>query len=385
MPTLFIPKETQPGETRVAATPETVKKLAALGFEVKVEKGAGAGSFIADKAYENVGAVLTDASGWGSDVVAKLHPPTEAEAGKLKSGALLMSFLWPFANQDLVRKLKAGGVSSFAMDMIPRTTRAQKMDALSSQANIAGYKSVLLAAAAAPKLFPLLMTAAGTITPARVVILGAGVAGLQAIATARRLGAIVEVSDVRPAVKEQVQSLGGKFIEVEGAEEFEGEGGYAKQATPEFLKKQQDVVRKHIVEADVVITTAQVPGKPAPRLVSADMVRDMRDGAVIVDLAVETGGNCELSEAGKTVVKEGVTIIGQSNVPGTLPVHASDMYAKNIYNAIHDLMGKDKTLKLDFEDEIVAGSVVTHQGAIRHPKVAEAFGEPVPAAESVAG
>jgi NAD(P) transhydrogenase subunit alpha len=270
------------------------------------------------------------------------------------------------------------------MDMIPRITRAQKMDALSSQANIAGYKAVILAAAAAPKLFPLLMTAAGTITPARVVILGAGVAGLQAIATARRLGALVEVSDVRPAVKEQVQSLGAKFIVVEGAEEFEGEGGYAKQATPEFLKKQQEVVRKHIVEADVVITTAQVPGKPAPRLISADMVRDMRAGAVIVDLAAETGGNCELTELGKTVVKEGVTLIGTANIPGTLPLHASEMYAKNILNALHDMV-KDGQVKLDFADEIVAGSMITHDKKICHPKVAEAMGEPVPAGQSTAG
>ena len=375
MATVFVPKETTPGETRAAANPDTVKAFVKAGFEVLVERGAGAGSFISDAAFEKVGASLVDAAdGYRrGDIVTRLHPPSLEEAGYLKEGCLLISFLWPYTNHDLVQALVRGKVSAFAMDLVPRITRAQKMDALSSQSNIAGYKAVILAADHAPKLFPLLMTAAGTITPSRVVILGAGVAGLQAIATAKRLGAIVEVSDIRPAVKEQVQSLGAKFIEVETDESLEDEGGYAKEASKEFLEKQQQVVREHIVAADVVITTALVPGKAAPKLVSADMVRDMRDGAVIVDLAVEQGGNCELSKAGETVVEHGVTIVGMRNVPASLPVHATDMYARNVLNAFQDMLDKEKNLVIDFEDEVVAGAMVTHAGEVRHGKVAEAL------------
>lgn len=379
MPTVFIPKEIVPGETRVAGTPETVKKMIGAGFAVAVEAGAGAGSFIDDAAYEQAGAKIVKdaAAGYAAaDVVAKYHPPRKNEAtGKdevdlLKEGALLISFLWPYTNHELVDRLAARKITSFAMDLVPRITRAQKMDALSSQANIAGYKAVILAADHCPKLFPLMMTAAGTITPARVVILGAGVAGLQAIATAKRLGAVVEVSDIRAAVKEQVESLGGRFIELPEAEDMQDAGGYAKEVTPEFLRKQQEIVRRHLVAADVVITTALVPGKPAPKLIPADVVRDMKAGAVIVDLAVEQGGNCELSEAGKVVVKEGVTIVGHLNLPASLPVHASDMYAKNVLNCFQDI-GKKGEIVYNFEDEVVAGSVVTHEGAVRHPQVLE--------------
>ncbi|NNF07035.1 MAG: Re/Si-specific NAD(P)(+) transhydrogenase subunit alpha [Candidatus Eisenbacteria bacterium] len=370
MTLIFIPREAS-GEPRVAATPETVKKLVQNGFEVHIEPGAGAGSYITDADYEASGAKAQNSLS-NADVIAKLHPPTEQEVSSMKEGALVLSFLWPYGNRSLVESLASRKVTSYAMDLIPRITRAQKMDALSSQSNIAGYKAVVMAADHSPKLFPLLMTAAGTIRPAKVVILGAGVAGLQAIATARRLGAIVEVSDIRPAVKEQVQSLGAKFIEVETEENLETEGGYAKEVSADFLKKQQAVVREHIVGADVVITTALVPGKQAPRLISDDMVRDMKEGAVIVDLAAEQGGNCSLTEMDKVVTKEGVTIIGKCNIAATLPVHASDMYAKNILNAFSDI-GSEGAINLDFEDEVVLGAVVTHGGEIRNEKVLEAY------------
>ncbi|MCZ7582332.1 MAG: Re/Si-specific NAD(P)(+) transhydrogenase subunit alpha [Deltaproteobacteria bacterium] len=378
MPTVFIPKEVVPGETRVAATPETVKRMVKTGFKVIVESGAGAGSYISDDAFREAGADVSADTGasWGAaDVVLKLHPPRFNEAAKafeadmFKEGAVGVSFLYPYQNLDTVKQLAKKKVTAFAMDLIPRITRAQSMDALSSQANIAGYKAVLMAAEALPRIFPLLMTAAGTIKPAKVVIMGAGVAGLQAIATAKRLGAIVEVSDIRPAVKEQVQSLGAKFIEIEGAENMETEGGYAKEVSAEFLKKQQDLVRQHMAEADVVITTALVPGKKAPILVTAETVKAMRDGSVIVDLATEQGGNCELSEPGKTVVKEGVTIIGTQNIPGTVAFHASDVYAKNILYVINHLFPKGEA-KLDLEDEINKGAILTHAGEIRDPQVA---------------
>jgi len=375
MPTVFVPKETVSGETRVAAVPETVKKLVKAGFEVVVEAGAGSGSHLADAEYTGAGATTVPdaASGYTkADVVLKLHPPSAEEIERLREKTLLISFLYPFNNKDLVEKLRAKGVTSFAMDQIPRITRAQSMDALSSQANIAGYKAVVMGADTLGKIFPLLMTAAGTIPPARVVILGAGVAGLQAIATARRLGAIVEVSDIRPAVKEQVLSLGGKFIEVETTEDMETAGGYAKEVSEDFLRKQREVVDHHMEQADVVIGTAQVPGKPAPKLISAQIVEKMRDGSVIVDLAAEAGGNCELTEPGQTVVKHGVTVIGTRNVPALVPLHASDVYAKNILNVMNHLT-KDGAVQLDFEDEITAGSVVTHGGEIRKAEIAEAL------------
>jgi NAD(P) transhydrogenase subunit alpha len=375
MPTLFVPTEITSGETRVAAVPETVKKYVKAGLKVRIQEGAGAGSHIPDPHYQEAGAELAADAGASfgqADVILKLHPPTEKEVERMREGSLLISFLFPFNNAAVVQRLAQRKVSAFAMDQIPRITRAQSMDALSSQANIAGYKAVLLAASALPRYFPLLMTAAGTIPPARVVVLGAGVAGLQAIATARRLGAVVEVSDIRPAVKEQVQSLGGRFIDVPTDEKMETAGGYAKEASEEFLKKQRQLVDGHIAQADVVICTALVPGRPAPRLVSAEVVSRMRPGSVIVDLAVEQGGNCELSEPGKTVVKKGVTLIGLLNVPGTVAFHASEVYAKNIQNVVTHLL-KEGQFRLDFQDEITTGSVVTHGGEIRNEKLAEAL------------
>jgi NAD(P) transhydrogenase subunit alpha len=370
------------GETRVSATPETVKRYVKDGFDVTVEAGAGMGASITDADYQAVGATIaTDAAAAyaAADITLKVNAPgLRDDLGKheidlLREGAILVSFLWPLQSLELVAKLRDRKITAFAMDQIPRITRAQKMDALSSQANIGGYKAVILAASHLPKIFPLLMTAAGTITPAKVVIMGAGVAGLQAIATAKRLGAVVEVSDVRSAVKEQVESLGGRFIELETDEDLEDAGGYAKEQSAEFLQKQQALVRRHILQADVVITTALIPGKPAPRLITAEMVKEMKEGAVIVDMAVIQGGNCELSEKDEVVVKDGVTIIGHSNLPATVPFHASDMYAKNVMGVVH-LVYKGTELNLDFEDEILDGSIVTHDGTVRVPAVAEALG-----------
>ncbi len=376
MSKIFVPKETVPGETRVAAVPETVRKLVKRGFQITVQSGAGLGAYLSDDEFNSAGATLASdaaAAYRAADIVLKLHPPAPDEVAAMGEGTLLLSFLYPFNNTDIVSKLAHGKISAFAMDQIPRITRAQSMDALSSQANIAGYKAVLMAADHLGKLFPLLMTAAGTIQPAKVVILGAGVAGLQAIATAKRLGAVVEVSDVRAAVKEQVHSLGGKFIEVEGAEDMETSGGYAKQASEEFLKRQREIVHQHMSAADVVITTALVPGKPAPKLISEDTVKAMRNGSVIVDLAAEQGGNCVLTEKGEVVERHGVHIMGLLNIPGMLPVHASEMYAKNLLNVMNEISDKEGNVNLDFENEIIQGSIVTHGGEIRHEGVAAAM------------
>ena len=365
----FVPKETEAGETRAAATPETVTRLSQLGLKFTVQRGLGAAAGFADEAYAKAGATLVDdaAAGYAAAaLVLKLHPPTPGEIGLLREGSSLISFLNTAQDPDRLKALNARRISAFGMERIPRITRAQKMDALSSQANIGGYKAVILAADHLSKLFPMLMTAAGTIHPARVVILGAGVAGLQAIATAKRLGAVVEVSDVRPAVKEQVESLGGKYIEVPTDESAEDAGGYAKEQSEEFLKKQRALVRERIVEADVVISTAAIPGKKAPLLIPADMVADMKPGSVIVDLAVETGGNCELSEPGEIVVKHGVKIIGLRNIPGLVPYHATEMYARNIYNLLSDLM-KEGELVWDPEDEVVQGALLCKDGEILDP------------------
>jgi len=378
MALVFIPREATPGETRVAATPETVKRFIKDGLAVSVESGAGAGAHISDKQFEDAGAtVVADAKPvWSTaDVILKVNAPTTTpvdEAALIKSGAILVSFMAPHKNLAVVKKLAERKVSTLAMELIPRTSRAQTMDALSSQASLAGYKAVLLAASRLGKYFPLLMTAAGTIQPARVVIMGAGVAGLQAIATARRLGAIVEVSDVRPEVKEQVESLGGKFIELPTQESGAGAGGYAKELTKEFLQKQQETVAKRIALADVVITTALIPGRPAPKLITADMVKNMRAGSVIVDLAVEQGGNCELSELNKDVVKHEVLILGYSNLPGTLSEDASTMYARNLV-ALLALFAQKGELTLDLQDDIIAGALLTHDGAVRHEPTRKAL------------
>lgn len=378
---VFVPKECAPGETRVAATPETVKRYLKAGLEVSVEIGAGAGSHIRDEAYREAGATLVagDRAAWGAaDLVVKVGPPRAHpklgadEATLLKEGAVLVCHVWAHKNLPLVRTLAARKVSALAMELIPRITRAQTMDALSSQANVAGYKAVLLAATRLGKYFPLLMTAAGTVQPARVVVMGAGVAGLQAIATARRLGAVVEVSDIRPEVKEQVQSLGGRFIDLPMQESGAGEGGYAKQMSEDFLARQRAIIAARIAAADVVITTAQIPGRPAPRLVTEEMVRGMREGAVIVDLAADSGGNCELTESGKEVVKHGVLVLGYSDLPTTVPEDASQLYARNVLALVSTCV-KEGALKLDLEDEVIAGSLLTHAGEVRHAPTAEAL------------
>jgi len=378
---VFVPKERRAGETRVAATPDTVKKLVKENIEVLVEVNAGAAASFLDKAYEAAGAKLvTDPKdAWATaDIVLKVTEAADNpelgkhEADALKSGAILVGLMSPHRNVDMVRRLVANKISTLSMELVPRITRAQSMDVLSSQANIAGYKAVLLAAANLPKYFPLLMTAAGTIQPARVVIMGAGVAGLSAIATARRLGAVVEVSDIRPAVKEQVKSLGAKFIDLPDLESGEGQGGYAKEMSAEFIAKQQAILKARIAQADVVITTALIPGRPAPRLVTADMVEAMKPGSVIVDLAVEQGGNCELSELNKTVIKHGVKIIGEANIAASLPYDASTLFARNVLSLLL-LIAKGGELKLDVNDEVIKGTLLTHNGEIWHAPTKDAL------------
>jgi NAD(P) transhydrogenase subunit alpha len=376
---IFVPRETTSGEHRVAATPETVRRLVKEGFEVAVEAAAGAASFFADEAYREAGGRLATGQDWGADVVLKVAPPTPQEAHALASEAVLVGLLSPHQNLEMVRVLRDRRVSSLAMELIPRITRAQPMDALSSQASIAGYKAALLAAWRLPKYFPLLMTAAGTIKPARVVIMGAGVAGLQAVATAKRLGAVVEVSDIRPAVQEQVESLGGRFIELPMAETGEGEGGYAKEMGEEFLRRQREIVAEHVAAADVVITTAQVPGRPAPMLVPRAMVERMKPGSVIVDLAVATGGNCELSRMDEEVVHRGVLILGVGNLPATTSHDASAVYARNVLNLILEIRGGDGTVTIDPENEIVDGALLTHDGEVRHAPTREALDADHPA------
>jgi H+-translocating NAD(P) transhydrogenase subunit alpha len=380
---VLVAKETTDGETRVAAVPETVKAMVKAGLSVAVEPGAGEQAFISDKAFADAGAQIADdaQSGWSSaDVVLKVREPHDrpdlgSEVGALKEGATIIGFLNPYKADESIRSYVARKISSLPMELVPRITRAQKMDALSSQANIAGYKAVLLAAAHLPKYFPLLMTAAGTVKPARVVIMGAGVAGLQAIATAKRLGAIVEASDIRPETKEQVESLGGKFIPLpDMGESGSGAGGYAREVTKEFLQKQQEIVGEHVAMADVVITTALVPGRPAPKLVPAWMVERMKDGSIVVDLAVEQGGNCELSEAGKDVRKHGVLIMGPPNLAATLPADASMLYARNVLALLQDHLTKEGTLKWDMENEVTRGTLLTHEGKIVHGPTAERLG-----------
>ncbi len=371
---VFVPKETRAGETRVAATPETVKRMVAAGLEVEIEAGAGAGAHIADEQFEEVGARISEGPGGlaSADLVLRVTAPEGAEIGQLKEGAILIALLNPAANLDLVSGLAQHKISAVAMELVPRISRAQDMDALSSQASIAGYKAVLLAAHRLGKYFPLLMTAAGTIPPAKVVVMGAGVAGLQAVATAKRLGAVVEVSDIRDVVKEQVESLGGKFIELPDMGGGEGQGGYAREMGEEFLRRQREIVTRHVAAADVVICTALVPGKKAPTLVTQEMVEGMKAGAVIVDLAVEQGGNCVLSKPGEDVVHGGVTILGPANLPAETPVDASSLYSRNVW-ALLKLMLGEESLDLDLEDEIIDGALLTHGGEVRHAPTREAL------------
>ena len=359
------PKELVHDERRVALVPDTATKLIAAKLEVSVQVGAGAGAFIPDESYEKAGArLVTHAADLlvDADVVLKVQAPMPSEVELLPRGAVLISFLQPATQGDIVKALARRGVTAFSLELLPRISRAQSMDALSSQASAAGYKAVLMAGERLGKFFPMMMTAAGTVAPARVLVMGAGVAGLQAIATARRLGAVVSAYDVRPAVKEEVQSLGGTFIEL-ALETQEGEGGYAREQSEEFLRKQRELIGEHVAKSDVVITTAAVPGRRAPVLVTGDMVKGMRPGSVIVDLASETGGNVELTEAGKDVDVNGVTIIGTRNVPSTMPLATSQLYARNVANLLLHLV-KDGAITLDFADEITKGACVTHDGEI---------------------
>ncbi len=362
-----MPRETASGESRVALAPEVVGKLAKAGHQVVVGRGAGAGALIPDDAFADAGATLTDDASevFGSDVVVKVAPPTLDEVSWLHSGSVLIGFLAPLAGGDHLEALARSGATSFAMEAIPRISRAQSMDALSSQANISGYRAALIGAQELGRFLPMLMTAAGTIRPATVLVLGAGVAGLQAIATARRLGAVVQGFDVRAAVKEQVESLGAKFLEFDLGDDLEGEGGYAKGLTPEQERRQQELMAEAIGRVDIVITTALVPGRRAPILVTEEAVKLMKPGSVVVDLAGEQGGNCELSVPGETVIRHGVKIVAPLNLPSTLAEHASALYARNIA-ALLELMTGEGGLALDFDDEVIAGACITRDGEIVH-------------------
>ncbi|HBH26391.1 MAG TPA: Re/Si-specific NAD(P)(+) transhydrogenase subunit alpha [Rhodospirillaceae bacterium] len=366
--------ETAKGEARVAATPETVKKLTALGCAVTVEAGAGAGSHIADTLYKDAGAkIAKDATGAvkGADIILRVAAPGATEVEDYPKGALLCALMAPHANADVVGAAAKAGVNALAMEYMPRISRAQAMDVLSSQANLAGYKAVLEAANAYGRAMPMMMTAAGTVPAARVFVMGVGVAGLQAIATARRLGAIVSATDVRPATKEQVASLGASFIAVED-EEFkaaETAGGYAKEMSAEYKKKQAELVASHIAKQDIVITTALIPGRPAPRLITGDMVKTMRPGSVIVDMAVESGGNCEGSQVGKAVVKNGVTILGYADLPSRLAANASSLYARNVLNLLKLFIEEGGTLNLDKDEEIAKATLLTRDGQVVHPNL----------------
>ncbi|WP_420961191.1 Re/Si-specific NAD(P)(+) transhydrogenase subunit alpha [Brucella sp. IR073] len=387
--TLFIPKETDPAEPRVAASPETVKKLVGLGFSVIVEQGAGTLSRIPDGEFEAAGAKIgAAADAKSADVVLKVRRPTAAELKNYKKGAALIAMLDPYGNDPAVRALADAGISAFSMEFMPRITRAQVMDVLSSQANLAGYQAVIDAAEVYDRALPMMMTAAGTVPAAKVFVMGAGVAGLQAIATARRLGAVVTATDVRPAAKEQVASLGAKFIAVED-DEFkaaETAGGYAKEMSKEYQAKQAALVADHIAKQDIVITTALIPGRPAPRLVTRQMLAAMRPGSVVVDLAVERGGNVESAEPGKVVEIGGVKIVGHLNVPGRIAATASQLYARNLVAFLETLVDKEtKALKINPEDELVKATLLTHDGAVVHPAFAQAAAaavpDPAPAAE----
>ena len=369
-----VPAETTAGETRVAVTPETVKKLVATGHAVRVQSGAGIAASVTDAAYQAAGAEIVDGAGaFGADMVLKVRTPSEPETALMKPGTVVIGMLNPFDAAGLQR-LAGAGLTAFALEAAPRTTRAQSMDVLSSQANIAGYKAVMIAADKYQRFFPMLMTAAGTVKAARVVILGVGVAGLQAIATAKRLGAVIEASDVRPSVKEQIESLGGKFIEVsydtdEEKEAAVGVGGYAKPMPASWLARQQVEVAKRVALADIVISTALIPGRAAPTLITEDMVKSMKPGSVIVDIAAGKGadgigGNCPLSEADKTVVKHGVTIVGETNLAALVAADASALYARNVLDFLKLIVTKEGGLKIDLEDDIVAACRVAHDGQV---------------------
>ncbi|HEX5323424.1 MAG TPA: Re/Si-specific NAD(P)(+) transhydrogenase subunit alpha [Capsulimonadaceae bacterium] len=370
-----VPKEVRLGENRVALVPDAVARLVKSSLNVLVEAHAGNAASIADDAYQAAGAQIAPNAAalyQSADIVAKVARLTPEEIALVKPNTVVIAFFSPLGDPSYVQALAKAGITAMSMDTIPRITRAQAMDALSSQSNIAGYKAVLLAASALPRFFPMLTTAAGTVPPAKALILGAGVAGLQAIATARRLGAVVSAYDTRAAVKEQVQSLGAKFLEVDVGENAEGAGGYAKELSQEAISRQREFMQKHIGASDVVITTALVPGRKAPLLITEDAVRAMSPGSVIVDLAAEAGGNCELTEPDQVVVKHGITIIGTTNLPATVPLHASQLYARNI-SALLELLIKDGKLNLDMNDEIIAGTCLTNDGKVVHKPTLDAL------------
>ncbi|MGH2993349.1 MAG: Re/Si-specific NAD(P)(+) transhydrogenase subunit alpha [Solirubrobacterales bacterium] len=370
-----VPKESAEGERRVALIPDVVRSLTERELEVAVEAGAGEGSGHPDAEYEEAGARVGSAGdAWGADVVAKVASPSSDEVRRLKEGQVLIGHLAPLTSPDGNLALAQAGVTSFAMESIPRITRAQAMDALSSQANVAGYAAALLAAREAGRFFPMLTTAAGTVAPARVLVLGAGVAGLQAIATAKRLGAVVTGFDIRRAAWEQIASLGGRPLELDFIPDAEAEGGYARPLTEEENEKVREALAENAPRQDVIITTAQIPGRPAPLLITAGAVRGMSPGSVIVDLAGDSGGNCELTEAGRTVVENGVKVIAPTDLPSEMATHASQLYAKNVESLLDLLIGEDGGLKLDFDDEIVAGACITHEGEIVNERAREAAG-----------
>ncbi len=377
-----VPREIATGERRVALIPESLKGVVAAGGEVTIERGAGVEAGFLDEAYENAGARIADSAAevlGGSDLVLKVQPPRMRESGKheiddMREGAALISFLQPLNETERVERLAKRRLSAFSMELMPRITRAQSMDALSSQSTIAGYRAVLLAAEALPRIFPMLVTAAGTLKPAKLLVIGAGVAGLQALGTAKRLGAVTSAYDTRAAVKEQVQSLGAKFVELDlESGDAEDAGGYARAQSEEFYEKQRVALGKHVAVSDVVITTALVPNQPAPRLITAAAVAQMKPGSVVVDLAAEAGGNCELTEPDAEIVKHGVTLIGYTNLPSQVSNHASQMYAKNLVTFLQHLM-KAGSLRIDLEDEITRGTLVTHQGEIVNQTVRALLG-----------
>ncbi len=372
-----VPKESAPGERRVSVTPDVVKRLVKQDLEVHVESGAGEMAAFPDNDYEAAGATVVSGGSaiWtDGDIVVTVGKPTMEQLGRMKDGGMLVGVLQPLVDHDLVRAMAKQKVTSLSLDAVPRITRAQSMDILSSQATVAGYKAVLIAASNLPRFFPMFVTAAGTIPPGKVLVIGAGVAGLQAIATAKRLGARVEAFDVRPAVKEQVESLGAVFVAPEAEVAAEGEGAYAKAQTEDQASRTVDFLHERAKGVDVIITTAQIPGKPAPRLITEAAVKDMRPGSVIVDLASETGGNCELSEHGQTVVRHGVTIIGPANLPASMAGDASQMFARNVLSFLGEFI-KDGAMTLDFENEVISGSCVTHEGRVVHERTRQAMGE----------
>lgn len=374
--TIGVLRETAPGEPRVALVPEVAKKLATAKARVLIEAAAGEGAHFADGDFAGFATVLSGNQAPAqilaeSGVLLRVQPPTLAEVARLKPGSLVIGYLRPHQQPDLIRALCAGQITSFAMELVPRISRAQSMDALSSQAAVAGYKAVLVGAAALDKFLPMLTTAAGTIRPSQVLVMGAGVAGLQAIATARRLGAVVEAFDVRAASKEQVESLGAKFVDT--GVSADGAGGYARELTSEERIKQQTLVNDRVARADLVITTAAVPGRPAPRLIDRATVERMKPGAVIVDLGAESGGNCELTRPGETVLHQGVTVIGPVNLAASVPRHASEMYARNLYNFLLPAINSEGELVIDWTDEVFEGAVLTHEGIIRHEATRKAM------------